>query len=125
MSVQLRCSVPIHWPRTIVLETGCYPFARGLRRMIAADPRLDAFLHFIKRTLHAVPMRLAYSISSANESAQGHAFRRGERCIPACAVFHRAHRLAASINVFTRGLVAHELFARDRVLPVCQSPKVL
>src|ERR1700724_2258221 len=107
MSVQLRCSVPIYWPGTIVLETGCYPFARCFRRMIAADTRLDVFLHFIKRNFHAVPMRLAYSIVSADESGQGHAFRRGERCIPGCAVLHCAHRLAAFIYVFARGLVAH------------------
>src|SRR6202051_3064212 len=125
MSVQLRRSVPVHWPRTIVLETGCHPLASCLCWMVSADPSLDIFLHFAKCHLHAFAMRLAYTIVSANEGSQRHALRRGERCIPACAVFHRAHRLAASINVLTRGLVAHKLFARHRVLPVSKSLKVL
>src|SRR5580658_232421 len=125
MSVQLRCSVPVHWSRTIVLETGCHPLARCFCGMVSADPSLDIFLHFAECYLYAFPMRLAYVIVSANEGSQRHALWSGERCVPASAVFHRAHRLAASINVFTRGLVAHQLFAGYRVLPVRQSPEVL
>src|SRR5208282_316405 len=125
MSVQLRCGVPVHWSRTIVLETGCRPLARRFCRMVSADSSLDIFLHFAKRYLHAFAMGLAYTIVCAHEGSQRHALRCGERCVPGCAVFHRAHRLAASINVLTRGLVAHKLFARQRVLPVSKSPKVL
>jgi hypothetical protein len=40
-------------------------------------------------------------------------------------VFHRAHHLAATIHVFARGTVPHELFPRYRVLPARQSPEVL
>src|SRR5580698_10172836 len=125
MTVQLWCSVPVHWSRTIVLETGCHPLARCFCRIVSADPSLDIFLHFAKRYLHAFEMRLAYTIVSAHEGGQRHALRRGERCIPGCAVFHRAHRLAASINVLTLGLMAHKLFARQRMLPVSKSPEVL
>src|SRR5579859_6558743 len=107
MSMQLRCSVPVHRARTIVLETGCNPFACCFCRMVSADPSLDIFLHFVKCYLYAFPMRPEYMIVSTNQSGQRHALRRGERRIPASAVFHRAHRLAASINVSTRGLVAH------------------
>src|SRR6266852_1091375 len=106
MSVQLRSSVPIYGSRTIVLEAGCHPLAGCFRGMIAADARLNEFLQLIERYLHAVPMCLADLVVSANKSGQRNTLRRAESSIPRCTVFHRAHRLAASINVFTRGLVA-------------------
>ena len=125
MCVQLRCRVPVHGPRAVMLEAGCNPFARRFCRMVAADPRLDILFHFVKRNLHAFSMRLAHTFVSAHERSQRHALRCGERRIPACTVLHRAHRFAALVHVFARGLVAHQLFARQRMLPVGEALEVL
>ena len=70
-------------------------------------------------------MRLAYGIVSTNESSQRNALRSRERRIPGGTVLHRANRLAACIDVFTRCLMAHELFSGHGVLPVRQSLEVL
>src|SRR5271165_3070068 len=109
MSMQLRCSVPVHRSRTIVLETRRNPFARCFGRMVSADSSLNVFLHFAKRYLHTFPMRPLYAIVSTHESGQRNALRSRERCIPGGTVLHGANRLTSCIDVFARCLMANEL----------------
>src|SRR5580704_15446019 len=124
MSMQLRCSVPVHWSRTIVLETGCHPLARCFCRMVSADSSLDIFLHFAKRNLHAFAMGFAYTIVSTHEGSQRNALGSRERRIPCGTVLHGANRLTSCIDIFARCLMANELLFGQGMLTVCQSPKV-
>src|SRR5487761_178027 len=61
-------------------------------------------------------MRRAHPLVSTNQRRQRYAFRRGECCVPARAVLHRAYFLAVFVHVFPCRFVAHELLASDRVL---------
>ena len=65
MCMQLRRRVAIHGPRAVMLEAGCNPFARGLCRMVATDPRLHILFEFIKSNLHALAMCLAHLLVTA------------------------------------------------------------
>src|SRR5271155_4416587 len=124
MRVQLRCSVPVHRSRTIVLETRCNPFARCFGRMVSADPSLNVFFHFAKRYLHTFPMRPSYAIVSTHESGQRNALGSRERRVPGGTVFHSANRLTSCIHVFARCLMANELLFGQGMLTVRQPLKV-
>src|SRR5580698_3130184 len=124
MRVQLRCSVPVHRSRTIVLETRCNPFARCFGRMVSADPSLNVFFHFAKRYLHTFPMRPSYAIVSTDKSSQRDALRSRERRVPGGTMLHGANRLTSCIDVFARCLMANELLFGQGMLTVRQPLKV-
>src|ERR1700682_3445511 len=70
-------------------------------------------------------MRVSDTLVSPHEGGQRHALWCRKRRVPSRAVFHRAYLLAAPVRVLSGGLVADELFARDRMLPFAKPLKVL
>src|SRR5271166_983610 len=124
MSMQLRCGIPVHRSRTIMLEARCDPFARCFRRMVSSNPGLDIFLHFAERHLHALAMCVANGFVSTHESSQRDALRSRERRVPGGTVLHGANRLTSCIDVFSRCLIANELLFGQRMLTVRQTLKV-
>src|SRR5271166_4594593 len=109
MSVQLRCSIPVHRSRTIMLEARRNPFARCFRRMVSSNPGLDIFLDFAECHLHAFAMCVAHGFVSTHESSQRDALRSRERRVPCGTMLHGANSLTSGIDVFTRCLMANEL----------------
>src|SRR5580698_7511127 len=124
MSMQLRCGIPVHRSRTIMLEARRDPFARCFRRMVSSNPSLDIFLHFAECHLHAFAMCLAYGFVSTHESSQRNALGSRERRVPGGTVLHCANRLTSCIDVFARCLMANELLFGQGMLTVRQPPKV-
>ena len=70
MGVELRRGVALDRPRGVVLEGRGDEFARRLRRMDVADPRLRVPLQLPKSHAHALPVRLSYPVIAAHKGGE-------------------------------------------------------
>ncbi len=125
MRVKLRRGVAVHRTAAVVLELGGGPFAGGLRRSVAADPRLRVFLDLIDGDTYALAVRLPHSLVTAHQRGKRDTLRRAERRIPSGPVLHRLHRLAGIVRILARLLVSDELLAGLGMLPLCEMRKLL
>src|SRR5580658_1417829 len=125
MRVELRSSVAVHGTRRVMFERCGDELCCRLRRMNVADTRLRIPLQFAESHTHAFAVRFAHSKVSADECCKRDGLRRGEGCIPACAMFCARDLFAVLVFVSFRRLMPDELRAVVRMLTLAQSCKAI
>ena len=89
MSVELRGSVSIHRPGSVMFELGHNEFAGGFRWMIAADSGLRVPFQLIQRRSNTLAVGFADTYVTAYQSRQRDGLRSRESRVPTRAVFSR------------------------------------
>jgi hypothetical protein len=124
VGVELGGRVPVDWSGAVMLEPRRNPLARGLGRVIS-EAGLHVPLELVERNADALPVRVADPRIAAHQRGQRNTLRGGERRVPPRPVRHRLYRLPTVVHIGANRAVAHELFARERMLPLRQLLKVL
>src|SRR5262249_270950 len=70
-------------------------------------------------------MALPNIVISSDQRCAGYALRGRKSRIPTRAMLHGSDGFAFVVPVFTRGFVAHQLLARNRMLAVCKARELL
>lgn len=70
-------------------------------------------------------MSLTPALIGPDQRSNRHTLRRGECGVPARAMLHRGHGLAAGTSRLAGGVMANQLFAGDRMLPLGEPLELL
>ena len=125
MRVKLGSGISIHGTGAIMFEFGGNHLAGGLGGMVAADSSLDVSFQLIQGDSYTFPVRFANSLVGPYKGSDRHTFRCTERGVPAGPMFGRLDISPVCILVFGCHVVLDKLLARDRVLPLGETIKLL